>query len=184
MRAIIVHGYSAHTGKHWFPWLEDELAARGHDVHRVELPRPNEPDRGEWDAAIAQAIGPVDEATVLIGHSLGCLALLRFLASQWGRGGAQGLGGLVLVAGFVEKLPGVPELDGFIGAGMDAAPLGARIRHAAVIHSDDDEIVPPELSVQLAKALGARDISVPGGGHFLEGEMPEALVEVLASTVR
>ncbi|WP_187774259.1 RBBP9/YdeN family alpha/beta hydrolase [Lolliginicoccus suaedae] len=179
MRAIIVHGYSAHTGKHWFPWLDDELADRGHEVHRVVLPSPDEPERGAWDAALARTIGPVDDDTVLIGHSLGCLSLLRYLGNVEGR---WSLGGLVLVAGFLEKLPDLPELDAFIGHRVDASTLGSRIRHAAVIHSDNDAIVPPELSVQLAKILGARDITVSGGGHFLDDTLPEALTEVLAAT--
>ncbi|MBD8506529.1 serine hydrolase family protein [Hoyosella sp. G463] len=187
VRAIIVHGYSAHTGKHWFPWLDDELANRGHEVHRVVLPSPDEPDSGAWEAELARAIGPVDDETVLIGHSLGCLSLLRHLDAL---GGGWRLGGLVLVAGFLGTLPGLPELDACIGQGqgqgqgLDATALGARVRHAAVIHSDDDEIVPPELSAQLAEALGARDITVPGGGHFLEDELPEALAEVLAAAAQ
>lgn len=179
MRAFIVHGYSAHTGKHWFPWLGDELVDRGHEVHRVVLPSPDAPERDAWDAALARAIGRVDDDTVLIGHSLGCLSLLRYLGSAEGW---WSLGGLVLVAGFVEKLPELPELDAFIGHGVDASMLGSRIRHAVVIRSDNDAIVPPERSIRLAQALNAREILVRGGGHFLGGTLPEALAEVLAAT--
>ncbi|GAA1200653.1 hypothetical protein LY12_002982 [Prauserella alba] len=57
----------------------------------------------------------------MVAHSLGCITVLRHLASltaPWH------LGTLVLVSGFVDPLPTLPDLDSFIGDGV--GPAGIR----------------------------------------------------------
>ncbi len=48
----------------------------------------------------------IDENTVLIGHSLGCVTALRFLQHA-----GQSVAGYVLVSGFDEEQPTLPELQ-------------------------------------------------------------------------
>ena len=96
-RVVVVHGYDAAPDQHWFPWLRERLAAEGVRTEVVELPEPSFPEAGAWLAAVARAVGEPDPHTHLVGHSLGCITLLRHLAGlpqPWT------LGGLVLVAGF------------------------------------------------------------------------------------
>ena len=56
MHFYIVHGYQASPGSHWFPWLEQQLAADGHTVHTIALPHPNAPELDEWVEAIGRVI--------------------------------------------------------------------------------------------------------------------------------
>jgi predicted alpha/beta hydrolase family esterase len=100
----------------------------------------------------------------VVAHSLGCLAVLRYLRSL---PGPWRLGTLVLVSGFIDSLPALPELDPFIGYGCDVTGLSERVDHLVIIRSDDDSLVPSAHTDHLAELLGASAVVVPGAGHFL-----------------
>lgn len=178
-RIVIVHGYQAHPAAHWFPWLAQQAADRGGRVDVVALPDADHPTRAGWDAAVADAIGEPDAGTWVIGHSLGSITALRWAAAL---PAGSHVGGVLLVAGFGERLHTIPELDEYL-AHRFTAEDAARVRDVAgavrAIHSDDDAIVPPPYSERLAALLGVEPLVVAGGGHFLDRkgwlEHPEVL---------
>ncbi|WP_350348501.1 alpha/beta hydrolase [Agromyces sp. G08B096] len=178
-RAVIVHGYGATPDDHWFGWLADRLTRAGTPTTVPALPDPGSPSRERWAAATAEALGVPGPDLTVIAHSLGCLAALRHLASlrePWR------LGALVLVSGFVDPLPALPSLDGFIGDGVDVSAIRDRVESITVLRSDDDLIVPAEHTDRLAGLLGTSAQVVPGAGHFLASDgvtmLPEALAAV------
>ncbi|NQX13238.1 serine hydrolase family protein [Microbacteriaceae bacterium VKM Ac-2855] len=174
-RLLIVHGFTAGIDSHWFPWLAGEARAGGYAVHRVHLPDSSAPDPAAWHSATTAAFGEIDEETVVVAHSLGCLTSIRALAALPGR-----LGAAVFVSGFADKLPPLPQLDAFIGDGADLAAVTDRIDRVQVIRSDDDGYVPIELTDAFAARLGAPVTVVPGGGHFLASQGFTTLPAVLA----
>ena len=166
-RAIVVHGYQANPGRHWFPWLDAELTAAGFAVTVVALPDSDHPDVGAWAHALTTAVGPVDAGTWLVGHSLGCVTVLRYLAAQPGEWTAAGV---VLVAGFAEPLASVPELDHFLAVPPDADAwrrIVERVPVRRVLRSDADEFVPAAASEALAAAIDAPVEVLIGAGHFM-----------------
>lgn len=173
MRLVILHGYGAMPTSHWFTWLGDEI---GGDVDIPALPDSDAPTRDAWVAAARQAMAGDDEL-VLVGHSLGSVAALLALDDvDRGR---------VLVAPFWERVPTLPDLDAF----LDLPPvpdLGGL--PVVVIASDDDPIVPPELSSRAAELLGVPVHTVAGGGHFLDRDgwttLPAARDAVLGMLAR
>lgn len=190
-RVVIVHGYNGYPAKHWFPWLAGELVAAGFPVTRVALPEPTRPDPEAWAEALATQTGSLDGA-VVVAHSLGCFTTLRHIADHPG----QSLKGLVLVAGFDctgADLAGGTEaertvlsmLDPFLGDGVDTAALVPRLGEVTVIRSDDDPIVPPVYSDEMAARLGVEPVILPGRGHFMfrngVTELPEARDAVLGT---
>jgi len=164
---VIFHGYGATPEDHWFGWLAAQLEAEGICVTIPRLPYPLDPDPEKWEEAVRASLGHPDEHTIVVAHSLGCLSVLRYLAAL---PGAWRLGALVLVSGFFDPLPALPELDGFIGDGCDVAGLSDHIGRVVVIRSDDDSIVPPAHTDRLARELGTSARVVPGAGHFLAAE--------------
>lgn len=175
-RATIIHGYFATPDDHWFGWLADQLGTLGLRVSVPTLPNPQNPEPHEWENAVARAVGTPDENAVIVAHSLGCLTVLRYLCSlhdPWR------LGTLVLVAGFTEQLPSLPDLDRYIGNGCDLDGLRDHIDHIVVLRSDNDPLVPAELTDRLAEELGVRTDIVPDAGHFLATDgcttLPDAL---------
>ncbi len=163
-RALIFHGYAATPEDHWFRWLAEELEHRSIRVTIPLLPDPHAPDAAAWGDVIESTLGGPDEKTVVIAHSLGCLAVLRYLCSlraDWR------LAGLVLVSGFTKKLPALPELDGFISSDLDVSVVRQRVQKIAVLRSDNDGLVPPAFSDQLAVQLGIKAHVQERAGHFL-----------------
>jgi serine hydrolase len=163
-RVVIVHGYESAPDANWFPWLQGELQAEGIAVTVVPLPDPDDPEPKAWENAVSRAVGVPDAGTVVVAHSLGAITALRFLAAlaePWQ------LGGLVLVAGFVEPLDALPELDQYLATGVDVERLAGSIRKRTVIRSETDPFVPAAASDELARRLDARLQVHPEAGHFM-----------------
>ncbi|MQY28774.1 RBBP9/YdeN family alpha/beta hydrolase [Nocardia aurantia] len=177
-RATVIHGYHATPADHWFGWLAAQLEAEGVAVTVPALPNPTDPDRHQWAAAVAAELGVVDEHSIVVAHSLGCLAVLRYLRSLTG---AWRLGTLVLVSGFTDRLPALPQLDSFVGEGCAVAGLRDHVERLVVLRSDADPIVPAAHTDRLADLLGTGVIVVPGAGHFLASDGVVALPEALAA---
>jgi predicted alpha/beta hydrolase family esterase len=175
-RASIIHGYHATPDDHWFGWLAARLEADGIPTTIPALPNPLDPDPVQWAEAVRADLGTPDESSIVVAHSLGCLTVLRHLRSL---PGPWHLGTLVLVSGFVDRLPAVPELDSFIGDGCDVTGLSDHLGRLTVIRSDADWIVPPGYTDRLAGLLGTAAAVVPGAGHFVAEDGVTSLREVL-----
>jgi uncharacterized protein len=100
-RVIIVHGYTGDSSKNWFPWLKAELEKLGVSVTVPQMPNTNAPVLTEWLPHLQATVGAPDTETYLVGHSLGCPTILRYLESL--KNGEK-TGGALLVAGFAEPL--------------------------------------------------------------------------------
>lgn len=77
------------------------------------------------------------------------------------------VGGIVLVSGFSEPLPGLPQLDEFLATAGNLARIRKTVLHRIVIAARDDSIVPYALTSRLAQRLRAHLVTVDRGGHFL-----------------
>lgn len=163
-RALIFHGYGATPADHWFDWLAKRLEDDGIPVTVPALPDPLDPDPVVWKDAVRAALGTPDSGTIVVAHSLGCLTVLRALGSL---AGPWRLGTLVLVAGFLDPLPALPGLDGFIADGTPVDGLVEHLDRLVVLRSDRDEFVPTAHTDRLAALLGTKAQVVEGAGHFL-----------------
>ncbi|MDA0172428.1 lysophospholipase [Solirubrobacter taibaiensis] len=94
-------------------------------------------------AEIADRFGPLP--TCLVGHSLGGRAALL-------SAGAPAVRGVVALAPWVYA--------------TDVAP-GAADRRILIVHGARDRVASPDRSAALARALGARYLSVPEGKHAM-----------------
>lgn len=129
------------------------------------MPTPMAPDDAAWLAALQAAVGGVDSETWFVGHSLGCITTLRYLSRQ-----APGCraGGIIMVSGFSEPVPALPELDAFTRTPLDSAQLIGLVPHRVVVASLNDEIVPPAITLRLSQQLHAPFYGLPDSGHFLD----------------
>lgn len=162
MKVYIVHGYSASPDSHWFPWLEAQLVEQGIACERVAMPNSANPTPDAWLQQLAQRV-TIDDQTVVIGHSLGCIALMNFLARNYEKPK-----GAIFVSGFYQPLNTLPELTPFSNVYAVSPPLLAFPSY--VVTAEDDEIVPPSYSDALASHLQATYLRLPKGGHFLDRE--------------
>ena len=167
----LTHGYTAHPDKHWFPWLEQQLAETGIQCVRLEMPDPSHPSPEAWLEYHKRRIR-ADENTIFVGHSLGCLATLIFLTET-----RQKVKGAVFVSGFYEPLPNLPELDDF--ANFYRKRTACMPAKSFVLASLTDKVVNHRFSERFARHLDAQYILLAEGGHFLDREGITELPEVL-----
>jgi predicted alpha/beta hydrolase family esterase len=180
-RAFLIHGWDSNPGAHWLPWLRQELEQRGFSVTAPAMPLPALPTRASWTARLAELVGTPDAETFIIGHSLGCIATVRYIETL--PEGSR-LGGCIFVGGFSGNIS-IPELETFYeeSAAIDFGKVRAICPRMAAIFSDNDEYVPIEKGSAFAEKLGAETIVLHGAGHFRSRdgfrELPAALDAVL-----
>ncbi|RLP71462.1 serine hydrolase family protein [Mycetocola manganoxydans] len=174
VRIVVAHGYLASPEKHWFPWLVEQFDP---GVVRVPaLPSPKHPRPGPWVNTLRDAVRPVDDDTILVAHSLGSITTLRLLEAlprPWT------LRGLVIVSGFAQPLPNLPQLDAFTAEPVNFAAIAQSTRSIHVFGSDNDTTVAPPITAALANELGAPLTILPGGGHFVERQGCRSIPELL-----
>jgi len=172
-RIFIAHGWDGSPEQGWFPWLKRELEARGFEVHVPQLPEPEEPRIARWVPALAREVGEVDEETFFVGHSMGCQAIARFLASL--PAGVK-VGGAVFVAGFFKRLTNCDgdELERdvareWLTTPLDLQSVRAHLPKSIAIFSDNDPFVPLDNQDAFRDALGSAIVIEHARGHFSGG---------------
>ena len=192
LRVIIVHGWASAPEGDWFPCLKSELEKIGFEVLVPKLPDPKNPRIQGWVQKIADAIGEPDEKTYLVGHSLGCQAIVRYLETLPRK---TKVGGAVFVGGYFKRLTGLEEEikenigvaeteKHWLGTPIDFAKAKTHLLKSIAIFSDNDYYVPPDNQDDLRDKLGSEIIIEHEMGHFsgvLDGvfELPVALESVL-----
>jgi len=174
-RVFIIHGWEGAPDSNWFPWLRSKLEGRGMEVHVPQMPDSYNPKQGPWLEALAALVGRADEETYFVGHSLGCITILRYLESM--REGSR-IGGAVFVAGFTDDL-GIKEIGDFFKAPIDYAKISEGCGRFVAIASDNDKYVALKYSDILKDNLNAKIIVEPGMGHFNMKELHVVLNELL-----
>ena len=177
MKIVIIHGYCGEPMHGFRPWLKRELEARGFEVSVPAMPTPDAPRLEEWVATIGKETG--GENCVLVGHSLGCTAILRYLESA-----KKKVEGAVLVAGFAERLgDDFKALENFVDRPLDYARVRKNCGKIVAIFSDNDPYIPLSQVALFEKKLGAKTVVLHARGHFSSSEgttkLPEALSAVL-----
>jgi len=177
MKVIIIHGYQGTAMGGWRPWLKRELEAKGFEVSVPTMPTPDAPRLDEWVATIeSEAAG---KNCILVGHSLGCTAILRYLEHV-----KKKVSGAVLVAGFAERLGDEFEaIENFVDAPLDFARVRKNCGRMVAIFSDNDPYVPLSQEKLFREKLDAVTVVLHARGHFSSSEgtteLPEALEAVL-----
>ncbi|NVJ22137.1 MULTISPECIES: RBBP9/YdeN family alpha/beta hydrolase [Myxococcus] len=180
---VVVHRWAGRPDTDFYPWLEEQLRqppAPFDSILTLDMPEPGTPTIEGWGSALTQALGPVPPpSTVLLGHSVGCQTILRYLAAM-----PEGhrVEGAVLVAGWFEVDKTWGSLQPWLDTPIDFARVRAALGHCVVVLSDGDPFTSDwRRNRQLwEERLGAEVIVVPGGRHFNNPREP-AVLEALLS---
>ncbi len=185
-RVFIIHGWDGYPTEAWMPWLKQQLEEEGFVVEAPSMPEPSVPKIETWVPKVAEVVGQPDEQTFLVGHSMGCHAILRYLASLE----EQKVGGAVLVApGF--RWEGL-EQEGeeivaiakpWLERPLDFNKVRAATQNITAILSDNDPYGALEYNQEKLGKLGAKIIVEHNKGHYSEDsgvkELPAALKAIL-----
>lgn len=175
-RIYIVHGYTASAQSNWFPWLKGRFDSTDVEVHILDMPDSMNPKLDTWMNHLKNNIGEINENTIFIGHSLGCIASLKFIVEC-----NQKIKGTILVSGFIDSTP-LPQLQEFVEGKLDCEAVKRLVAKRVAITAIDDDIVPYEYTEEMASCLGADFCLLDEGKHFIDRDgyfdFPEVEVEL------
>jgi len=161
---LIFHGTGGSPEGNWFPWLKKELEKKDCRVFVPQFPDPRENHHLEdWLKVLKGYEQHVNKQSILIGHSLGGLFLLRVL---------ERLKHPVAAAFFVAAPVGVKPIlyydsdEKFSGFEFDWGKIRKGAGHFKVYHSDNDPYVSSGNGKELAKQLGVDLTFIPNAGHI------------------
>lgn len=183
-RAIIAHCWGGTPEYVWYPYVKRQLENKGFEVVAPQLPDTDNPNITTWLPALKDAVGVVDGDTFLIGHSSGCVTIMRLLESLPDN---QKAGGVIFVAGFTYDL-GFEELKNFFTTPINFGKIKEHSKSFVAIFSDNDKYVPTSESTVLKNKLDAEMIYKPGMGHFSDPgdgagvlctELPDVVEKIL-----
>lgn len=161
-RAFLIHGWEGRPSIGWIPWLKNELEKRGFVVFAPAMPDTNHPKMDAWVNHLAKIVGTPDEDCYFVGHSLGCITILRYLEKLKEAGK---IGGAILVAGFSDDL-GIQELKNFFTKPIEWKKIRSNCKNFAAVHSDNDKWVPLKHGETFRKMLRTEVVVQHGMKHY------------------
>jgi excinuclease UvrABC helicase subunit UvrB/predicted alpha/beta hydrolase family esterase len=186
---VIVHGsnpkdkervktkdYIPSNEKHWFPWIKKELEKSHIETVIPLMPTSWNPKYEDWKKDFEKL--PINENSVLIGHSNGTAFLVRWLGET-----KKKIRKLILVAPSVIMTDSFTEgLNRFKDFEIDEE-IGNRVKDIVIFVSNDGDHILKSAEILRGK-LNGRLIELEGKGHFIEKHMgteefPELLEEIL-----
>jgi uncharacterized protein len=185
-QVIIVHQWMAGADGDWRPWLKSELEKAGYKVHVPEMPDIGTPVIKAWVEKLRETVGKPDANTCvnthLVGHSIGCQTILRYLETI-----DSPIGGAVFVAGWFnldnlesEEIANIAEP--WIKTPIDIARVKKVLPQSTLIISNNDPFGCFEENSQQFTAFVSKTIVVPNGGHLSSHdgytELPAILEEL------
>jgi uncharacterized protein len=181
-RAVIVHCWEGTPEYCWYPWARRELEKMGYEVKVPAFPDTQKPELVKWLPVLQEAIGTPDEDLVLIGHSVGCITILRYLESLKED---EKIGKAILVAPFTDHL-NYDELKNFFSDPIVWELIKEHCGKFVCIHSDDDPYVALSHADKFKEKLDAEIIVKHEAGHMsgaIDGdkstkELPEVIESV------
>lgn len=185
-RAIILHGWGGTPEKGFKPWLKTKLEQHGYQVAMPLLPNTDRPVLADWLKTLETLVGEPDSDTVLVGHSLGGLLILKYLESL---PAGKKIGKAVLVAPVVDAiLDMTDEETQMIHHWLDKPLNGDKVVHSAesisAFFSDDDPAIPLSSEAVLKGWGKVKTMIEHQMGHYNEEtgitEVPTVLKEILA----
>ncbi|MEO7617941.1 MAG: alpha/beta hydrolase [Candidatus Saccharibacteria bacterium] len=178
-----MHGKTAKPSDGWYPILGQAVEAKGIPFFAPVLPHTNDPDITEWKDVLT-ALQP-DEDTVLIGHSRGSVAILRWLEDQ--KAGVH-ISKVILTAANVGDGSGgraIPATSrGFYTeAGYDFDAIKSHCDEFVIVHSKNDTVVDFAAAESNAKGLNAQLVVYEDQGHFDSGTIivPDLILFIIDS---
>jgi predicted alpha/beta hydrolase family esterase len=168
-RAVIIHCWEGYPEYCWYPNTKTSLEQLGLKVEVPEFPNTTKPQLSEWLPHLTSIVGSPDSELFLIGHSLGCVTIMRYLESL---NTDTKIGGAILVAGYTDDL-NFEELKNFFITPLDFEKMKLHCDKFVAINSDNDPYVDLKYADILKEKLGAEVIVKHNMGHFsgaIEGE--------------
>jgi hypothetical protein len=150
---VTVPGYGGSGPEHWQKHWERDLPAT-----RVRPASWEEPGARDWTDALSRAVSDGGGPVVLVAHSLGCLAVVSWLAAY----GPGEVAGALLVAVPDPSGPAFPAAATAGGFGVVRRRLQVPV---TVVVSENDPYATAGWTRDLATVWGAEVVGIGEAGH-------------------
>ncbi len=163
MRFVLLHGNGGLTGSgHWHPAVAAALRSQGHEALTPDLPDPVLARARYWLPYLREELR-VDAGTVLVGHSSGAVAAMRY-AEQFPIRGSALVGACYTDLGMDDE-----KASGYYDAPWQWDSIRSNQRWVTVFASPDDPWIPLAEARHIADRLAGEYVEMPGRGHFADG---------------
>ena len=159
-RVLLFHGRDKHPSDAWYPWLRDTCVENDIKCDVPQMPLTNPPVLDEWLSVITE-LRPNKE-TILIGHSRGGMAILRWLEKAPIRLGVKKV--ILIAANNPEYADSV--LGDFYGKPYNFEKIKTHCSTFVQFHSKDDYFVPIEAGIDNMSGLEGTLLTYNGLEHF------------------
>lgn len=185
-RVVLAPRWGGTPTHDFYPWLRKELDALGVELSALHLPDPSTPTIEAWVPAVRTAIEDALEADgappIVVGHSVGCQAVMRALAGF----DREVASACLLVAAWWQVDEPWPSILPWIDTPFDHLRARAAASRFSVLLSDDDPFTRDHArtAALFRERLGAKLRVASGAKHFNAEREPavlESLLELLDS---
>ncbi len=166
-KIYIIHGWGGYPEECWFIWLKNKLEEKGYQAFVPQMPDADAPNIEKWVNHLKELIKP-DQDTYLVGHSIGCQTIMRYLQTIDVK-----VGGVVFVAGFynlTEEVTKDPEdsviAKPWLETPIDDNKVKQNANKITSIFSDNDPYVPLSDSELFKQRLGGKIVILHNKGHM------------------
>lgn len=178
-QAYLVHGWDGSPTNCWFPWISKELEKLGYKVKALKMPHPITPTIKDWVSTLEKEIKP-NEETILIGHSIGCQTIMRYLQTP-----KRKIKAVFFVAGWftldieIEGEESKTIARPWLKKDINFKTIKENCSFFTALFSDDDPVVPIENVKLFEKNLGAKTIIEKNKSHYdIQMTNPTLLQEI------
>lgn len=165
-KVIFIPGNDGGTTQHnWFPYLKEELEKLGLEVIAAIFPDPIVASEKKW-LPFVKELG-ADEKTILIGHSSGAVAAMRFAETS------KILGSVLVGACYTDLNDELEKQSGYYNRSWDWETIKANQKWIIQYASVDDPYIPVEEARHIHTQLGTAYYEYKDQGHFGDPERPK-----------
>lgn len=174
VKVVIIHGNGGSTADdHWTPWLKAELEKKGITVITPTMPDNVQAKASVWLPYMHDKL-QCDENTVVIGHSSGAVAAMRYAEQHK-------LLGTILVGTCYTDLGWESErISGYYDTPWQWDVMQKNQQWIMLFASQDDPYIPIQEAQHIQKNLDVEYYEFTDQGHFQDKTIPLLLPALLA----
>ena len=157
-KILILHGFESNSREHWFLKAKELFEKDGFKVFVPDMPETFFPKKEDWVRTISSF--KLDEDWILIGHSLGGVAILKYLEDA-----QKPIGRVILLSVPYEPMSFKP-IENFFTNGFNWTKIKSNCPKFDIVNEDADPVIPVEHGQNFAKFLGGKLHLLHGFTHF------------------
>lgn len=187
-RVIIIHQWCGSPKTDFYPWLKKELEKRNFKVLVPAMPDTNHPKIKPWVTKLKNTIVKPDKNTYLIGHSVGCQTILRYLESL---SESTKIGGAIFVAGWFNLTKEVTDDKGqykiakpWLKTKINFNKILKHTKKFVALFSSNDPYVPSADSKIFKNKIKAKIIIQKNKGHFTQDDKIKKVPVIIKELIR